>query len=137
MIIGIIPSYRPDEKLEKTVAGCLRVCTDLDRVLVIDDGSGHEFDEVFEKVGELDEKVEVLHLGVNSGMGGAIKAGLQYALYRYSEATGFVALDADGQHHPEDVDKVMSRFLENEEAFVIGVREYHDPNIEIPFRSRF
>lgn len=137
MIIGIIPSYKPDEKLGQTVAGCLRTCPDLYRVLVVDDGSGRAFDETFEKVGGLDEKVEVLHLGVNSGTGGAIKAGLQCALYRYPKATGFVALDADGQHHPEDVAKVMLRFRENEEAFVIGVREYHDPNIVIPLRSRF
>ena len=137
MIIGIIPSYMPDEKLAQTVAGCLQTCGNMQRLVVVDDGSGPEYAEAFDRVGAADERVEVIHLGVNSGMGGAIKAALQHSLHRYPEATGFVVFDADGQHHPEDVRNVVSRFLENPDAFVIGVREYHDPSINIPLRSRF
>lgn len=136
-IIGIIPSYMPDEKLGETVSGTLAVCRDMHRLIVIDDGSGSDFAAVFEKIGACDPRVEVLHLGVNSGMGGAIKAGLQYAIHRYPQAYGFVMFDADGQHDPADVARVMAKFREKPEAFVIGVREYHDSTIEIPLRSRF
>ena len=137
MIVGIIPSYMPDEKLAQTVAGCLQTCEDIQRLVVVDDGSGPEYAEVFDRVGAADERVEVLHLGVNIGTGGAIKVGIQHTIHRYPDATGFAVFDADGQHHPEDVRNVVARFLENPEVFVIGVREYHDPNIEIPLRSRF
>lgn len=137
MIVGIIPSYMPDEKLGQTVAGCVRTCANIQRLVVVDDGSGPEYADVFERVGAIDERVEVLHLGVNSGMGGAIKAGVQYAFHKYPDAVGFAVFDADGQHHPEDVRNVVTRFLESPESFVIGVREYHDPSIEIPLRSRF
>ena len=137
MIVGIIPSYMPDEKLEQTVAGCLQTCGNIQRLVVVDDGSGPEYAEVFDRVGAADERVEVLHLGVNIGTGGAIKVGIQHTIHRYPDATGFAVFDADGQHHPEDVRNVVARFLENPEVFVIGVREYHDPNIEIPLRSRF
>lgn len=137
MIVGVIPSYMPDEKLGQTVAGCLRVCGSIQRLVVVDDGSGPEYAEVFERIAAADERVEVLHLGVNSGMGGALKAGMQHAMHKYPDATGFAVFDADGQHHPEDVCRVVDRFLENPDAFVIGVREYRDPAIEIPFRSRF
>ena len=137
MIVGVIPSYMPDEKLGQTVAGCLQTCGNVQRLVVVDDGSGPEYAEAFERVAAMDVRVEVLHLGVNSGTGGALKAGLQHAIHKYPDATGFVVFDADGQHHPEDVRNVVARFLENPDAFVIGVREYHDPSIVIPFRSRF
>ena len=137
MIVGIIPSYMPDEKLAQTVAGCLQTCGNIQRLVVVDDGSGSAFAEVFDRVGAMDDRVEVLHLGVNIGTGGALKAGMQHAIYKYPKAVGLVAFDADGQHHPEDVRNVVDRFLENPDAFVIGVREYHDPSIDIPLRSRF
>ena len=137
MIVGIIPSYMPDEKLGLTVTGSLQTCGNVQRLVVVDDGSGREYAEVFDRVAAIDERVEVLHLGINVGMGGALKAGLQHAIHKYPDATGFVVFDADGQHHPEDVRNVVDRFLENPESFVIGVREYHDSNIEIPLRSRF
>ena len=136
-IVGIIPSYMPDEKLGETVRGCLSTCCELYRLIVVDDGSGKSFDHVFDEVASLEDRVEVLHLGVNSGMGGAIKAGLQYALYRYPQAAGFIMLDADGQHHPEDVLKLMLEFSRDPSAFLIGVRDYHDSSIVIPLRSRF
>lgn len=136
-VIGVIPSYRPDEKLTATVSGVLRTCPDLYRLIVVDDGSGSEFTSVFAEVAVLGERVEVVHLAVNSGMGGAIKAGLQYGLYKYSDAVGVVAFDADGQHHPEDIEHVMAVFKKDPSKFVIGVREYHDSSLNIPLRSRF
>ena len=100
MIVGVIPSYMPDEKLGQTVAGCLQTCGNVQRLVVVDDGSGPEYAEAFERVAAMDVRVEVLHLGVNSGTGGALKAGLQHAIHKYPDATGFVVFDADGQHHP-------------------------------------
>ena len=139
MIVGIIPAYKPDEKLRTTVDGCVKTCENVRHLIVVDDGSGFEYEAVFKSVADIDARVEVLHLGVNSGMGAAIKAGMQYALHAYPDVQGFVVFDADGQHHPEDVRRVVSSFLESQDssAFVIGVREYHDPCIKIPFRSRF
>jgi len=136
-VVGIVPSYQPDEKLAMTVAGCLAACADLCRLIVVDDGSGCDYKKVFDALPGLGERVEVLHLGVNSGMGGAIKAGLQHALYAYPEASGFVTFDADGQHHPEDVANVIARFRSDESAFVIGCRNYHDTSLNIPLRSKF
>ncbi len=135
-VAGVIPAYKPDEKLEETAAGALRECPELRRLFVVDDGSGPEYAGVFERVAAIDPKIEVLHLGVNSGTGGAIKTGLQRAMYECPDAAGFVLFDADGQHHPEDVAKVVRRFLESPDAFTIGVREYHDGAIKIPLRSR-
>jgi putative flippase GtrA len=42
-------------------------------------------------------------------------------------------VDADGQHDPEDVARVASRFAENPEALVLGSREFSG---HVPLRSR-
>ena len=136
-VIGVVPSYKPDEKLLQTVRGAVASCPGIQHLVVVDDGSGSDYAQIFNEVNSLDEHVEVLHLAVNSGMGGAIKAGLQYGLYKYPEAAGVVAFDADGQHHPEDVEHIISVFRQDPSKFVIGVREYHDPSLKIPLRSRF
>jgi len=134
-VVGIVPAYRPGDKL----AGLLKECIKrdfLECILVVDDGSGPEFASLFESISLL-ENVFVLHLGVNSGMGGAIKAGIQYATWRWPETIGFAAFDADGQHLPEDIQKVVTEFCSDHSKVVLGVRNFHDPRINIPLRSRF
>ncbi len=134
-VCGIIPAYKPDFKLTET----LRQVTALDfleSVVVVDDGSGNEFQNIFDDIAKM-PCVNVVHLGVNSGAGGATKEGLQYAIYHYPDALGFVTFDADGQHHPEDVRKIVETFGENPDKLVVGVRNFHDPALHIPLRSRF
>lgn len=133
-VIGVVPAYRPDEKLIETLEGCSGIDV-IDRIVVVDDGSGTMFEGVFQRASAFGQ-VDVLHLGVNSGTGGAIKAGLQYALYRYPAARGFVTFDADGQHHPDDVRRIVQEFLVDAQKTVIGVRDFHDKSIQIPLRSR-
>ena len=134
-IIGIVPAYCPDFKLRETIRA-VRSADFLQHIIVIDDGSGEQFKEIFDDVDGIDG-VTLLHMGVNSGMGGAIKYGLQYALYRYPDCEGFAAFDADGQHAPEDIRRIAERFSEFPDRTVLGVRDFHSPGLDIPFRSRF
>ncbi len=132
--VGIIPAYKPDFKLTET----LRKVIDsdfLERVIVVDDGSGDEYRDIFAEISAFG-KVDILHLGVNSGTGGAIKAGLQHAIYHYPDCDGFVTFDADGQHAPGDIKKVVEGFMNNPDKFAIGVRDFHDPSLHIPLRSK-
>ena len=105
-------------------------------IVVIDDGSGGKFDDIFDELGTIGG-LTVLHLAVNSGMGGAIKYGLQYALYHFRDCSGFVAFDADGQHAPDDIKKVTERFSEFPNRTALGVRDFYSSEVAIPFRSRF
>lgn len=108
----------------------------LAHILVVDDGSGPEFAALFDSISQLKD-VTVIHLGVNCGMGGAIKAGIQYAMWRWPETIGIAVFDADGQHLPEDIKKITDVFLQYPTDFVLGVRDFHNSQIEIPLRSRF
>ena len=50
------------------------------------------------------------------------------------ELTGVVTADADGQHHPADIERVAAVLMENPDALVLGCRTFDNA---VPLRSRF
>ena len=102
----LIPAYRPS-------AGLIDLVRDLagrgmPAIVVVDDGSGAEFRGIFDQVAQL-PSVQVLRHAVNLGKGAALKTGINHALCEFPELRGVVTADADGQHHPEDIERVAAR----------------------------
>lgn len=108
---ALIPAYQAAATVGAVVAGVLR---HVPRVLVVDDGSRDGTAEAARRAA-----AEVLVLPVNSGKGSAIRAGL--AVLLPTDATHVVFLDADGQHHPEDLPGLLEAARRGE-RFVIGSR---------------
>ena len=126
--IVIIPALNPEPCLEKLVD---RLWELENQVLVVDDGSEKEYRESFQR---LEKKCIVLHHKENQGKGVAIKTALQYIrteLWVYG-AVGI--MDADGQHLPEDMEKLLMRAGRNPGALVLGIR---NPDKSTPWKSRF
>lgn len=121
-----IPAYKPDERLTKLVQ---ELCRDYN-VLVVDDGSGGDFDGVFEDASEF---ATVLRYEKNRGKGGALKYGYSKIPELFPEADFIITADADGQHTPEDISKVAARVHETG-GLVIGSREFTG---KVPARSAF
>ena len=90
--------------------------------MVVDDGSGPEFSGIFER-GRRIPGVQVLRHAVNLGKGAALKTGSDEALGAFPELAGVITADADGQHHPEDVERVAGGLLEHPD--VAGSGEPH------------
>ena len=69
-VTAIVPSYKPDEKL----AGVLRDLTaaGFERIIVVDDGSGPEYEAYFRQAEGYPQCVLLRH-EVNRGKGGALK----------------------------------------------------------------
>ena len=70
-------------------------------ILVVDDGSTDSTAQIAAAAG-----VIVLQLPFNLGVGGAMRAG-----YEYAKRSGYdraIQVDADGQHDPADIGRVMS-----------------------------
>lgn len=131
----IIPAYRPDRRLIPLTADVLNRGY---AVIVVDDGSGEEYAPVFDA---LDSRVILLRHEKNRGKGAGIKTALSYvqeqnsASADKSDRIGFVGImDADGQHRPEDMERVMASATENPVKLTLGVREVSG---KMPFRSRF
>lgn len=84
-------------------------------IVVIDDGSTDETSSEAKKEG-----AKVLRHVINRGLGGALSTGLDYAEMKRSDAV--VTFDADGQHDPKDIPKVLMPIIESEADVVIGSR---------------
>jgi glycosyltransferase involved in cell wall biosynthesis len=112
-VLIIIPAYN-EEKTIASVLVRLRQVVPYDRV-VVNDGSK---DATAQIVAELGEKQ--LLLPCNLGYGQALQTGLKYALLRGYEIV--VSIDADGQHQPEDVPRLVHALRENQVDMAIGSR---------------
>ena len=93
---AVIPAYNEAKHLGDVVR---RTRHELDRVLVVDDGSTDETSTQARAAG-----AELLVHRENRGKGESIKAGLRYWMERGYLWT--VILDADGQHRPEEIERM-------------------------------
>jgi len=85
-------------------------------IVLIDDGSGDSTGQIAQSKG-----IRVLRHVINRGLGSALKTGLEYA--RINNFNLALTFDADGQHHPRDIEKVLIPLINKKADVVIGVRE--------------
>ena len=123
----IIPAYEPDEGLIEIVN---RVWELENQVIVVNDGSGKSFNPIFEQVSE---KSIILEHEENMGKGQAIKTALLYISENLWDCDVIGIMDADGQHLPEDMERLMMKANLNPNALILGTRKVGK---EMPLRSR-
>jgi len=122
--VALSPAYQA----AATVGGVVRgVRAHVPRVLVVDDGSTDATGEEAARAG-----AEVVRFAQNGGKGTAIRAGLERLLA--SDATHVVFVDADGQHDPADLPRLLAAARSGED-FVIGSR-MSDPDAIPAYRYR-
>ncbi|WP_028400722.1 glycosyltransferase family 2 protein [Ectobacillus panaciterrae] len=113
----IIPAYNEEEAIGDTLTRLLQLrehFTQLD-MCVINDGSRDKTAEIVKQFG-----VKVVSLPYNLGIGSAVQTG-----YKYAYENGYdiaIQFDADGQHNPEDLYKIIKPIAENECDIVVGSR---------------
>lgn len=84
-------------------------------VVVINDGST---DATLKEAKR--NKVQVISHIINRGLGAAIKTGLDWAKLRSADLV--ITFDADGQHDPNDLQKIVDPILKEKADIVIGSR---------------
>jgi len=116
-VLAIIPAYNEAEALPDFLVE-LESWTDDDQrtihPVIVDDGSTDATAAIAR-----DHDATVLELPFNLGVGGAVRAGLRYALAQ--EAEQVVIIDADGQHDPSDIRALLAA-LDNGADMAIGSR---------------
>ena len=130
-IVVLIPAYKPNTEIMRKFLDELII--KFKNVVIVNDGSGEEFDEFFEKISKLN--IKVLKHNVNMGKGKAIKTGFTYITQNYSNIIGAITADCDGQHTVEDIEKCAQTLRKNNETLVIGCRNFSEP--QTPPRSKF
>ncbi len=86
--------------------------------LIVNDGSNRETRETLNRLARHHDWVSIDHLPKNGGKGAAVKRGISLAHERgFSHA---VQVDADGQHHLEDVPRFLEAARKNPAALILG-----------------
>src|SRR5580658_3211293 len=126
----VIPAYRPEQALLDLIAALSE--KSVPAIVLVDDGSGPDYREVFRRAEEF-PNVRLVRHAVNLGKGAALKTGINCALCAFPKLQGVVTADADGQHHPEDIVQVADRLVAEPDRVILGTRTF---GAGVPLRSR-
>lgn len=118
----VLPVYNEEKNLEGILP---RIGKNADIVICVNDGSRDKSFEILRKFARRGE-VYLLDLPSNRGMAGALKAGFQFVLYLLSKGQAreedlVVTIDADGQHKPEYIPRLV-KFMGAQGADVLLTR---------------
>jgi len=117
-ILVIIPAYNE----EGSIGGVIQDLRDhftAGDILVVDDGSQDNTAAIAGNLG-----VRVTEMPYNLGIGGAMQAGFLYALQEGYDAA--VQFDGDGQHHADQIEKILKPWLSEDADLVVGSRFLSD-----------
>lgn len=112
--IIIIPAYNEENNIGRVLQEIKSYKLSSD-ILVVNDGSVDKTEMVADR-----EQVTVIRHPFNLGYGAALQTGFKYAVqkgYKY-----VVQFDADGQHDPADIGKILEELRKNHVHIVIGSR---------------
>ena len=115
-VLVLVPAYNESRFIGSVILQLKRNPVD---VLVVDDGSTDDTAEIAQAAG-----AEVVRLETNQGKGAALNAGLTHIRQRSPEAV--VIIDADGQHLPDELIKVVTPILTGDADIAIGSRYLHN-----------
>ncbi len=127
----LIPAWKPDVALCDLVTALVEA--GFPAIIVVDDGSGPQYRDVFETIGGCEEVFVIRH-ATNLGKGRALKTGINFFLTTFPGYRGLVTADADGQHTSEDILAVTQAFDRAPNRVVLGARKFTG---DVPLRSRF
>jgi glycosyltransferase involved in cell wall biosynthesis len=96
--VVVIPAYNETATIADIVR---RACQQIGWVIVVDGGSSDDTAAQAEASGAM-----VVRQAGNQGKGASLWRGMQYAVEQGADAV--VTLDADGQHRPEDIPKLLA-----------------------------
>lgn len=113
----VVPVYNEVVSLEILLPSLIKFITENSfKLIVVNDGSTDGSDAIIESHRKNIPFNYIRHKK-NKGYGAALKAGIEQADTEY-----VVTFDADGQHHQDDVLKLLSKITETDADMVIGSR---------------
>ncbi len=105
----VIPCFNEQENISFIYDDLIKIIDDYSEyeIIFIDDGSTDNTLDIIKKLTVYNKSVKYLSFSRNFGHQNAIKAGLDY-----SSGDCVISLDADLQHPPEIIDKMIKKWLE-------------------------
>ena len=130
-----IPSYNEQENLPSVLEDLKSYLPQIKamdwdcRIVIIDDGSADDTAKAAKK-----EMVNVIRLPVNLGYGAALQTGFKYAVEQDFDAV--LSIDADGQHQPKDILKLLETFNSGDYDVILGSRFVEDTGYKTNWSRR-
>ncbi len=109
----VIAAYNEEGSIGEVLAELSRLPC---KIIVVDDGSTDLTSRT-----ALEYPVTVLRHIVNLGQGAALQTGMSYALLQ-PDVTTIVTYDADGQHDPQDISRLIAPIASGDADAVLGTR---------------
>jgi len=126
LIIACIPAFNEERNIGGVIVRAKRY---VDRVVVCDDGSGDLTGAIAEGLGAV-----VVRHERNRGKGAALNSSFRYV--RDLKPDVVVVLDADGQHDPSEIPRLVEPILKGEADMVVGSRYVGGSRVDAPFYRR-
>lgn len=128
-IVVVLPAYNEDQTIAQVMDDLLKLGVQL---VVVNDGSRDETHRIVQDyLPRYPGRVHLYRHLINRGVGATLQTGIQAALLLRPRA--LVTFDADGQHHAQDLFRVVQPVLEGQADAVIGVRDFQ----EMPLHKKF
>ena len=112
-VVAVIPAYNEERSIARVIIGTEKV---VDKVIVVNDGSTDLTGEISNRLG-----ITTVRHDKNEGKGAALRDGIEYAK-KDVDFDVLVTLDADLQHDPSEIPKVLEPIIRGNADMVVGFR---------------
>jgi polyprenyl-phospho-N-acetylgalactosaminyl synthase len=123
----IVPAYNESAEISRVLHSLLLLNYP---VILVDDGSTDDTSQIVS-----DFPVLLIPHGINLGQGAALETGMEAA--RIMGAEYVVHFDADGQHDPTDIEKLLTPLQKDEADIVFGSRFLGGKSVGMPKTKKF
>lgn len=114
----VVPVYNEAENLPAVAPALIEFCRARNwQVIFVNDGSRDGTRQILDSLAASSHAI-VCHHKINRGYGGALKTGI-----RHTTTPFLVTMDGDGQHSPQDVEKLLKFAMEKDADMVVGKRD--------------
>lgn len=113
----VVPVYNEGENLPVFAPALVDFCLARDwKLIFVNDGSSDNTRTILDRFNS--PNVQVIHHKVNRGYGGALKTGISQTTTPY-----LITMDGDGQHDPQDAEKLLEFAMATDADMVVGKRD--------------
>ncbi len=114
----VIAAYNEEKSINTVVQGL--VAAGYQNIVVVNDGSTDRTQQVLEDYAQKQPTLHVLSHVMNRGQGAALKTGIDHALCQ--DADIIITFDADGQHDPKEIARLIAPIQKKEVSVTLGSR---------------
>lgn len=128
----VVPAKNEETQIENVIK---TMPAYVDHIVIIDDASTDNTVEVVKNIIPDDPRIELIEHTQNTGVGGAIASGYQWALKHTCHVTAVMA--GDGQMDPVDLEPIIKPIINNEADYTKGNRLFYGDAWQMIPRHRY